>query len=330
MQNLKSEKKNHNFFQIISTIIVIGLIVIAEFVLIGENTAFLKAQGKSPVTAMALATCVALLIPVIPGLLLEDKRWWVKIGKWLFVTALIAMQVYFASQTAIAPQLKRMASNSELVLLEDYRAQLKQYDNQIKVYQNHIDAFPKTFRTKRAELSNHQLKLIEERRKVLSDLKAITRDTKIAPENLAGIFQHLTIFATIFYRLALEIGVVIMVCSLRKQFIQPESVVTPMIFSQSDDRRIQKSDKQDRSKSDVTPKDFVLSIYPQAFCKSKNGRKGPYVVYSNRLSETEITKAKSTAGAWQSAAQKLRKGTVAKKESKKRALTNPKFYAVKS
>jgi hypothetical protein len=331
MRNIESEIKNHQLFSIVSTLIVIGLIAIAEIVLIGENAAFLKAQGKGPKTALALATCVALLIPVIPGLLLEDNRWWVKLGKWIFVGSLITMQVYFASQTAIAPQLKKMVSNSDIVLLEDYRAQLKKYDHQIEAYQKHIDAFPESYRTKRAELSRNQIKLIEDRRKVLSDLKTITRDTNTGPENLVGFFHHLTILATVFYRLALEIGVVIMVCSLRKQFTQLESPAvrtTPLL---SETNRIQNlADNQNVSKSTLTPKKFVLSIYPQAFCKSKNGRKGPYVIYSNRLSETEIAKAKSNAGAWQMAAQKLKKGTVSKKKSKNSTLGHPKFYAVNS
>lgn len=330
MLKLKSDIADSHIFQLTSTVIVVGLIVIAEIVLIGENAAFLKAQGKSSSTALALATCVALLIPVVPGLLVEDRRWWVQAGKWLFVTCLITMQVYFASQTAIAPQLQRLASASETALISDYKDQLKKYDDQIAVYQKHIDSFPDSFRSKRAELSGYQLKLIEDRRKVLTDLRTISRKTTAESKDLTGLFQHLTILVTILYRLALEIGVVILTCSLRIQFSRPLSEPAQAPVQLKEPTKMQSPVKSNDGQRTIAPKSFVLSIYPQAYCKSKSGIKGPYVIYSNRRSNTEIAKASNPAKAWHTASQKLRKGTVLQQQDKKRPTSAPKVYAIKS
>lgn len=330
MDRLKSATTKTDIFQLVSTVIVIGLIVIAELVMISENAAFLQTQGKSPVTAFALSTCVALLIPVVPGLLAEDRRNWVLFGKWIFVISLITMQVYFASQTAIAPQLEQMVSSSEKDLINDYKDQLKQYDQQIEVYQKHIDSYPDKFRTKRAKLSSHQLKLIEDRRKVLADLRSITQKSSAQPENLTGILQHLTILITILYRLALEIGVVILTCSLKGQFSPPLPQADDLPASSQADSKLLPAPKNDLEKPVTSPKIFVRSIYPESFCKSKNGTKGPFVVYSNRKAEIEIAKAKNPHGAWSSAAKKLRMGTVLKKKNRKVALNTPKVYAIKS
>jgi hypothetical protein len=330
MPNYKSVAAELHLFQIVSTLIVISLIVIAEIVLIGENAAFLQTQGKSRTTALALAACVALLIPVIPGLLVEQDRLWIQIAKWLFVSSLITMQVYFASQTAIAPELKKLATGSEAEIVEDYKSQLAKYDNQIQVYQNHIDSFPESFRTKRAELSSYQLKLLEDRRKVLDDLRVISQKINTKSDHLSGFFQHLTIMITILYRLALEIGVVIMTCSLRKQFSPQNTDDAGHTLQQKNDYSNQRSPKQENERSPVTPRNFVLSIYPLAYCKSKNGRKGPFVIYSGRQSKIEIAKAKGTAAAWQKAAKKLKTGSVLQKQNGDSHNDPPKVYAIKS
>lgn len=330
MVSLKSAIADSNLFQIVSTLIVVSLIIIAEVVLISENAAFLETQGKSTATALALATCVALLIPVVPGLLVEDQRKWVLMGKWIFVVSLITMQVYFASQTAIAPQLKKMASSSELALINDYKSQLDQYDKQINVYQEHIDSFPEKFRTKRAQLSSFQLKLIEDRRKVLADLRAISQKTTAEPASLTGLLQHLTIVVTILYRLVLEIGVVILTCSLRVQFAPQQPQEAAPLTEPETVPKIHPAPISNMEKATLSSKKFVRSIYPESFCRSKNGSKGPYVVYSNRQTDTEIAKAKSSKGAWNVAAQKLRVGSVFKSHNERRVKTAAKVYAIKS
>lgn len=332
MLNSKSGAFESNLYQIVFTFIVVSLIVIAEIVLIGETAAFLRSQGKSHTTALSLAACVALLIPVVPGLMVGENRLWIQIVKWLFVSSLITMQVYFASQTAIAPELKKMATGSETELIEDYKSQLAQYDNQIQVYQNHIDSFPDSFRTKRAELSGYQLKLIEDRRNVLADLRTISQKPNSKPDNLYGFFQHLTIMVTIMYRLALELGVVIMICSLHKQFVPHDKEGAVESQKRNHEKSTQQSLKRETEKAPVTPRNFVLSIYPLAYCKSKNGRKGPFVIYAGRQSQIEIAKAKGTAAAWQKAAEKLRTGSVRLKQETyfNNDSPNPKVYAIKS
>jgi hypothetical protein len=306
MHHVKAKFTFPQVFNFASTLLVIAVIVTGEAVLIGENAAFLRSQGKPQLTAVALSACVALLIPIVPSVLVLDRRSWVQMGKWLFVAALIAMQVYFASQTVLAPQLKEMTSNMELTLIEDYKSQLKQYDKQIQVYQQHIDSYPDGFRTKRAELSNFQLQLIEDRRKVLADIAAITQKAGNQPENLAGMFQHLTILATILYRLALEIGVVILACSLRNQFktVQPTLVDQPV--SEIPVEPIRQPEPKAAEETIASPREFVLSIHPKAFCKSKNGRKGPYAVYASPQADVEIAMANGNAVAWQKAALQLR------------------------
>jgi hypothetical protein len=338
MLSLKSGITKSHLFQFVSTLIVISLIVIAEMVLIGENAAFLETQGKSRPTAVALAACVALLIPVVPGLRIGENGLLIKIVKWFFVSSLITMQVYFASQTAIAPELKKIATTSDTEIIKDYRSQLAQYDNQIQIYQKHIDSFPESFRTKRAELSRHQLKLIEGRRKVLADLQAVSQKTSANLNNVSGLFQHLTIMITIIYRLALEIGVVLLTSSLRKQFSPQEIERSDDISQPPIDEPIQKDEPE---KIHLTPKKYVLSIYPLAYCKSKNGRKGPYVIYLSQESHVEFAKAKGTSAAWQTAVKKLKKGTVLQQQNT-RSNTNfpdddlsqkddpPKVYAIKS
>ena len=92
----------------------------------------------------------------------------------------------------------------------------------------------------------------------------------------------------------------------------------------------QRTLKPESDRTAITPRNFVLSIYPQAYCKSKEGRRGPYSIYISQHSQTEIAKGKGTAAAWKQAAKKLRTGSVLQQQKNYSNTDTPKVYAIKS
>ena len=121
---------------------------------------------------------------------------------------------------------------------------------------------------------------------------------------------------------------VILTCSLREQFSTKSAKTADKTLQQPCDNRTERAFRPENERK--TPRDFVRSIYPLAYCKSKNGRKGPYLVYVSRQSQVEIAKAKGTAAAWQKAAKKLKSGTFLPEQSTHYHTGAPKVYAIKT
>ena len=315
-------------------LLVFALIACAECVLIAENAAFLQAQGKTPISAFALASCAALLIPVASAFRVSGRNsephLWAFIGKWSFVSSLVAMQVWFASQAAIAPQMQQVMSESDKALISEYQAQIQQYDTQIAEFQKRIDAYSDKYRSRKAELSGEQAALVQARKDALSELRTIAENAGAEPAGIQAVFKNTTIAATIAYRLALEIGVIFLSVILRSKFAAmpelsrhdaetmrpakpalipanaPEVQAVPRIETAP----ALESDPDAETES-VNPREYVMSLFPNAVCKSANGRKGPFAVYADESERTLLGKSRSNVDAWESAARRIREGRAA-------------------
>jgi len=292
--------------------------VCAECVLISENAAFLQTQGKGQVSAFALASCVALLIPIAAAFKVskgnDEPNLWALIGKWCFVTALVCMQVWFASQTAIAPQMTQTMKETDRVLLAEYQAQIQQYDSQIAGVQKQINSYSDNYRTRKAELSEKQAKLLQEKQVVLSGLRTVTENAGRKPSGIQALFNNTTIAATIAYRLALEISVIFLAVCLRRHFsAMPEyqgnssnhADLNPIPALHIQENTADILEPGDSDQQSVNPRVFVLEHFPNAVCKSSNGRKGPFYVYADTSEKIVLGTSRLNIDAWDSAARKL-------------------------
>lgn len=190
-------------FKICFVFAQLGLLATIGILLTEDVKSFQELQGRPVEMAMAFAWAVALLLGFVSALNTSGSLA-KSMLKWAFVVLLMAGQAWFAGYVAIQPMLARAQTSISDIKQADT---IKDIDNQIKLIQDEIRLYPETHYTKKRGMLDKINALIEKKVAIISTPKHERIETKIDYASIGWI---------LFFRIALEIGLIILSNTIKK------------------------------------------------------------------------------------------------------------------
>jgi hypothetical protein len=208
---------------------------------------------------------------------------------------IVIVQVVFSGIYANRNILKPEMNKADLKIISNYENQIESIDKSIKIKEKSINVLDsKKYRTKRDNLNDELMVLIEKRNKINEKLNDTLRDSKNNPNTMTNIVNNVVFYGTFLYRALMELGLILLGASIGILFNALVEQREQIIINSSDLQLEQIESKQSKfdSKKKKNTKqidyqgqsysEIVKGIYPNAKVISKNGRKGPFTVYSDK------------------------------------------------
>jgi hypothetical protein len=276
----------------VSIIALFAISIAIAIVLIDETSHFLVEMGKREEMALIMAASVALLVFVLPMLPLYRDYFFIST---MTLVLIVIVQVVFSGIYANRNILKPEMNKADLKIISNYENQIESIDKSIKIKEKSINVLDsKKYRTKRDNLNDELMVLIEKRNKINEKLNDTLRDSKNNPNTMTNIVNNVVFYGTFLYRALMELGLILLGASIGILFNALVEQREQIIINSSDLQLEQIESKQSKfdSKKKKNTKqidyqgqsysEIVKGIYPNAKVISKNGRKGPFTVYSDK------------------------------------------------
>jgi hypothetical protein len=292
-------------FKIASTVFLFLIISTITYLMIHETSGyFATILHKSKVESILFATAASCGLVALA--MLKVKGFWRNLGKFAFMAAIMAGMVIASSLFAAKPLMNPKLSESQLALKAGYESQLVT----IRAELSRLADASKDFGGK----NPMNKAMIESDRRKLREQEIITSDkleTLLASVASAGPGEIATtaIYHTVFWRIGLELLNLILSVFFRKniatileltkaspemQHHAPEPKRTPVSVPEP-----AQIDYQPVRFDGLTPKDFVLSMWPDALCrKAGNG----FRVYGDIEEKIYLAAGNNAPRSWLNAA----------------------------